>query len=70
MEKDDKVVGWVTSGGYCHHVGCSFAMGYVESEAPAKGSDGHLEIEIIGERRRARLQPEALFDPGGQRMRE
>ena len=68
--KDDKVVGWVTSGGYCHHVGCSFAMGYVESEALAKGSDGHWEIEIIGERRRARLQPEALFDPRGQRMRE
>jgi hypothetical protein len=29
-----------------------------------------FEIEIIGRRRPARLQPEALFDPQGLRMRQ
>ena len=26
---DGETVGWVTSGGYCHHVGASIALGYV-----------------------------------------
>ncbi|MEQ1611715.1 MAG: FAD-dependent oxidoreductase, partial [Hyphomicrobiaceae bacterium] len=30
--KDGKVVGWITSGGYCHHAGCSIAIGYVPAE--------------------------------------
>ena len=33
------------------------------------GGDG-FEIEIIGRRRPARLQPEPLFDPQGTRMRQ
>jgi dimethylglycine dehydrogenase len=65
-----KVVGWVTSGGYCHHVGCSHAMGYVPSRLLSKGSGpGDWEIEIIGERRPARRISEPLFDPTGSRMR-
>ena len=81
---DDKVVGWITSGGYGHHVRESIALGYVPAEllrdvdrgvAPAASSDasdaegGRFEIEIIGRRRPARLQPEPLFDPQGLRMR-
>jgi dimethylglycine dehydrogenase len=69
---DDKVVGWVTSGGYGHHVGKSIALGYVPAElatADGPGASG-FEIEIIGRRRPARLQPEPLFDPQGLRMRQ
>ena len=67
-----EVVGWITSGGYGHHVKQSIALGYVPTELadPAgKGGRG-LEIEIIGRRRPARLQPEPLFDPQGLRMRQ
>jgi len=68
---DDTVVGWVTSGGYGHHVGKSIALGYVPAElatSDGPGGDG-FEIEVIGRRRPALLQPEPLFDPQGLRMR-
>ena len=65
--RDGKVAGWVTSGGYAHHAGASVAMGYVKIEAFAPG--GAYEIEIIGEPKSARIQPEPLFDPKGERMR-
>ena len=64
---DGEVVGWVTSGGYGHHVRQSIALGYVPTELATPdgpGGDG-FEIEIIGRRRPARLQPEPLFDPAG-----
>jgi dimethylglycine dehydrogenase len=64
----DEVVGWITSGGYGHHVGQSIALGYVPT-ALADADDGRFEIEIIGRRRPARIQPEPLFDPSGARMR-
>jgi dimethylglycine dehydrogenase len=64
---DGKVVGWVTSGGYAHYVDRSLAQGYVPTPLAQNGSA--FEIEILGERRPARLQPEPLFDPTGERMR-
>jgi dimethylglycine dehydrogenase len=65
---DGKVVGWVTSGGYGHHVRQSIALGYIPTELA--DANGAFEIEIIGRRRPARLQPEPLFDPQGLRMRQ
>ncbi|MEZ5776355.1 MAG: FAD-dependent oxidoreductase [Hyphomicrobiaceae bacterium] len=68
--KDDSVVGWITSGGYCHFADKSLAIGYVPSETLANGADGaKWEIEILGERRPARLQRDALVDPEAKRMR-
>ena len=69
---DGKVVGWITSGGYGHHVQRSIALGYVPTElATPDGPGGSgFEIEIIGRRLPARLQPEPLFDPSGGRMRQ
>ena len=65
----DKVVGWVTSGGYGHHVRQSIALGYIPTEL-VDAADDRFEIEIIGRRRPARIQPEPLFDPQGLRMRQ
>jgi dimethylglycine dehydrogenase len=67
---DDEVVGWVTSGGYGHHVLRSIALGYVPTALLGADGDGRFEIEIIGRRRPARLQREPLFDPAGARMRQ
>ena len=69
---DGQVVGWVTSGGYGHHVKESIALGYVPAElaTPDGPGGGGFDIEIIGRRRPARLQPEPLFDPQGLRMRQ
>jgi dimethylglycine dehydrogenase len=68
---DGAVVGWITSGGYGHHVKQSIALGYVPAELASPDGPGGtgFEIEIIGRRRPARLQPEPLFDPQGLRMR-
>ncbi len=68
--KDDKVVGWITSGGYCHHTEKSLAIGYVPSETLGNGAAvAKWEVEILGDRRAARLQLEPLFDPKAERMR-
>jgi dimethylglycine dehydrogenase len=66
---DGKVVGWVTSGAYAHHVGRSMALGYVPAGLAGETGGGAFEIEIIGQRRTATLQPVPLFDPDGRRMR-
>ena len=64
---DDKVVGWVTSGGYGHTVGKSLALGYVENAVA--GETAGFAVELMGERRRALRSPGALVDPQGLRMR-
>ena len=64
---DGETVGWVTSGGYCHHVGASIALGYVP--AGLAGRTGGFRIEVLGEMREAVILPEPPFDPAGTRMR-
>jgi dimethylglycine dehydrogenase len=66
---DGKVVGWVTSGGYAHYVAKSLAQGYVPPALAADAGNGAFEIEIIGDRRKATIIPEPLFDPQAKRMR-
>lgn len=62
---DGEVVGWVTSGGYAHHVDASVALGYVPAALETSG--GTFEIEIVGVRRPARLVNGVLWD--ADRMR-
>ena len=64
---DGAVRGWVTSGGYAHNAGKSMAMGYVPKEI-ADAPDG-FEIELLGRRHGARLQPAPLFDANFERLR-
>jgi dimethylglycine dehydrogenase len=64
---EGKVVGWVTSGAYGHRAQRSLALGYIPAGL-AQETDG-FEIEIIGERRKARREGAAVFDPDGSRMR-
>ena len=66
---DWAVVGWVTSGGYAHFVERSMAQGYVPAELAADESEGLFEIEILGQRRPARINVEPPFDPSVARMR-
>ncbi len=64
----DKVVGWITSGGYAHYSGVSLALGYIPADLAVADTTG-FEIEIIGHRRPAKLQLEPVLDPSGSRMR-
>ncbi|HEX2113518.1 MAG TPA: FAD-dependent oxidoreductase [Alphaproteobacteria bacterium] len=63
---EGKVVGWITSGGYAHYSKMSIAMGYIPA---AINGSGKFEVEILGERRPARLCDKSVFDPEGTRMR-
>ena len=62
-----QVRGWVTSGGYAHNAKASVAMGYVPKEI-ADEADG-FEIELLGKRLAARMQPAPLFDANFERLR-
>jgi dimethylglycine dehydrogenase len=66
---DWRVVGWVTSGGYAHGVGLSMAQGYLPAALAGRAEAGLFAVEIMGERRPARLALEPPFDPEGRRMR-
>jgi len=63
------VIGWVTSGGYGHYVDRSLAQGYVPVALAGDLQEGAFEIEILGDRRKASILSEPLFDPKGERMR-
>ena len=65
--KDGKAVGYISSGGYAHHIGKSMAIGYVETAHATPGTQ--LEVEIIGEFYPAMVQGQPLYDPDGERMR-
>lgn len=69
QDGDWQIVGWVTSGGYAHYVEASLAQAYVPSALYEREEEGLFEIEILGERRPARLIVEPLFDPTGSKMR-
>lgn len=60
-------VGYVTSGGYAHYTRKSVALGYVPA-ALASSAD-EFQVEILGDLRPARIQPQALYDPNGGRMK-
>jgi dimethylglycine dehydrogenase len=63
----DKAVGYVSSGGYAHHIGKSVAFGYVPAELAKAGAK--VDVEINGERFAAEIQGAPLYDPNGGRMR-
>ena len=63
-----EVVGWITSGAYAHYSAKSLAVGYIPAGLATADDDG-FEIEIIGNRRPARLLREPAFDPQSLRAR-
>jgi dimethylglycine dehydrogenase len=63
----ERKVGFVTSGGYGHHVDRSLAMAYVDPTVAAERPE--VEVHIVGVRRRARILSEPAWDPNGSRMR-
>ncbi|RWL03389.1 MAG: FAD-dependent oxidoreductase [Mesorhizobium sp.] len=69
VDGDWRVVGWVTSGGYAHYIKKSMAQGYVPAALAGDESAGLFEIEILGNRRPARINVEPPFDPSGEKMR-
>ena len=63
----DTVVGLVTSGGFGYRIKRSIALAYVRTDLAQPGTE--LQVEILGERRRAVVGTEPLYDPDNLRLR-
>jgi len=63
----DKVVGFCTSGGYSHWTDQSVAIAFVPVEMIKPGLE--VEIEILGDRRPAKMVDGPLWDADAARMR-
>jgi dimethylglycine dehydrogenase len=60
-------VGLVTSGGFGYRLGRSIALAYLRADLAVPGKV--LDIEILGDRRRAIVGREPLYDPENTRLR-
>ena len=63
----DEAVGYVSSGGFAHHLGKSMAFAYVPAALAVAGTK--VDVEINGARVAAEVQDGPLYDPKGLRMR-
>jgi glycine cleavage system aminomethyltransferase T len=64
---DAAPVAYVSSGGYGHTIGRSIALSYLPAPLAAVGTE--LEVKILGDRRRAVVSAQPLYDPAGERLR-
>ena len=64
---DEKLVGFVTSGGYGHTVGKSLAMAMVNIDKCSVGTE--LRVHIVGAEKSARVIAPSPYDPAGTAMR-
>ncbi|MEH6546956.1 MAG: glycine cleavage T C-terminal barrel domain-containing protein, partial [Sneathiella sp.] len=65
--QNGKAVGYISSGGYAHHVSKSMAMGYVDIGHTTPGT--LLQVEILGELYNAEILGAPIYDANGANMR-
>ena len=65
--KDNKCVGYITSGGYAHHSKKSMALGYVPIELSKHETS--LDVEINGKLYKAHVLDKPLYDANGGKMK-
>jgi dimethylglycine dehydrogenase len=63
----ERRVGFVTSGGYGHHLRRSLALAYVDRELAEPGT--HLEAHVVGVRTAVEVIPDSPYDPQAARPR-
>jgi glycine cleavage system T protein len=69
--RNGEVVGYLSSGGYGHHVGAAIGMGYVpcKGESVAELLDSTFEIDVMGTRVKAEAQLKPFYDPKSERVK-
>jgi hypothetical protein len=67
FDEGGAMIGRATSGYYGHVLGKSLAIGYVQAPFAAVGT--RLQIEILGERRRATVLVDSPYDPENQDLK-
>ncbi len=65
--KDSKCVGYVTSGGFAHHIKKSIAYGYLPINLTSENTK--LQIEINGIMHDAKVITTPLYDPNGNKIK-
>ncbi|MFQ5567586.1 MAG: aminomethyltransferase family protein, partial [Paracoccaceae bacterium] len=69
--RDGEIVGYLSSGGYGHHLGAAIGMGYVpcagESAAEVLASDYAIEVAGVRVAAEASLRP--MYDPKAERVK-
>lgn len=65
--QNEQCIGFVSSGGYAHHVRKSMALGYLPIKQAAGGTE--VDIEINGTFYGAKVLSTPAYDPNGTRMR-
>ena len=65
--KEDKSIGYITSGGYAHYVGQSIAFSYLDEVDINSGEN--IQVEINGDLYDSIIINEPLYDPSGKKMR-
>ena len=65
--KDDKSIGYITSGGFAHFVNKSVAFSYLD-KTQIKSEKG-IQVEINGNLFNCSIIKEPLYDPSGEKMR-
>ena len=63
----DKCIGITTSGGYGHFTQKSLGFGYVDPVNSKPGTA--LDIDLLGERCRATVLNDPIYDPANERLK-
>ncbi len=69
--RDGENVGYLSSGGYGHHVGAAIGMGYVpcKGESVAELLASSFEIDVMGTRVKAEAKLKPFYDPKSERVK-
>ncbi len=69
--RDGKLVGYLSSGGYGHHLGAAVGMGYVpcKGESVAEMLESEYAIDVMGRRVKAEAQLKPFYDPKSERVK-
>jgi len=67
FDRKGTIIGRATAGYYGHALRKSLGLGYVKPEFAAVGGD--IEIEILGERKRATVLVDSPYDPENKDLR-
>jgi len=69
--RDGEIVGYLSSGGYGHHLGAALGMGYVpcKGETAKEMLESTFEIDVMGTRVKAEAQLKPFYDPTSERVK-
>ena len=69
--RDGEIVGYLSSGGYGHHLGAAIGLGYVpcKGETAADVLASSYEIDVAGVRVKAEASLRPMYDPKSERVR-